>query len=199
MKLVAALSVCSLFFVLAEGDQPQPCNTPPLLEGEMAVLHLIKNNGWIGRFAYDSIGKRMYFDRSSFGMNRTLNELNILLFNESVGYRFYPDNRTCVKYPLLVPFTKFSIPRNATFGGKVYLGTSSVPAAGLLVSFWRSKVHGEFSQLTVTESGCVPVSELSNTKELGWVIESYFNLSLGISDPNVFVPPPECSHLNLNL
>ena len=42
----------------------------------------------------------------------------------------------CHKTELNEPFRPIRIPVNATFNGEFYLGTSSIPGAGVLVESW---------------------------------------------------------------
>ncbi|XP_067831798.1 ependymin-like isoform X3 [Heptranchias perlo] len=151
MKLLAALAICSLSFLVTEGGKPEPCSPPKLLEGNKVI---------------------------------------------AIMYRFHPQNRTCEKSALRTPFPEIAIPQNATFSGQVYIGGSSAPGEGVLANFWTFAVGDYFYGLTVTEFGCLLMSVFLQNKEGGWNLESFYDLTTGISDPSVFFPPSECNNLN---
>ncbi|XP_067877573.1 ependymin-like isoform X1 [Heterodontus francisci] len=196
MKLLAALFICSLFFLVTEGDKPAPCSSPMLLEGQIILFDQSKFYEEWAKFSYDSIQERMSAFKVVFlGPDKNLQVREILLFQESIQYIFYPQNKTCVKYPLRTPFQRIEIPRNATFTAQMYIGGSSSPKEGVLANVWNGDIDAGHYFLTFTEYGCLPVSEVFYSKT-GWISISFLNLTKGISDPTVFTPPPECSHLN---
>ncbi len=45
---------------------------------------------------------------------------------------------------------------------------------------------------TWTYEGCLPVSRLTFSEKYGDEILTFFNIVVGISDPNVFIPRREC-------
>jgi len=45
---------------------------------------------------------------------------------------------------------------------------------------------------TWTYQGCLPVSRVTVSEERGNEILSFFDVTVGISDPNVFIPRREC-------
>ncbi|XP_071334145.1 ependymin-like 1 isoform X1 [Trachinotus anak] len=50
---------------------------------------------------------------------------------------------------------------------------------------------GKF-MITYTEFGCIPVSAAFHTEQFGWMVLSYFNNVVGISDPGELNPPDFC-------
>ncbi|KAH3845984.1 hypothetical protein DPMN_088279 [Dreissena polymorpha] len=49
--------------------------------------------------------------------------------------------------------------------------------------------------IAVTSPTCVPVFAAYYNKEIGFLIENFFDIHAGISDPSVFIPPAECAGL----
>lgn len=45
---------------------------------------------------------------------------------------------------------------------------------------------------TWTYQGCLPVSRITFSEKYGNEILSFFDITVGISDPNVFIPRQEC-------
>ncbi|XP_020374008.1 mammalian ependymin-related protein 1 [Rhincodon typus] len=197
MKLLAALAICSSFFLVTARNKPQPCVGPKLLEGRMATFNPSKQYEVWSKFSFDGIGKRIYAENLVV-MDKGIKVFvwDFFLFKENVMYQFYPQNKTCVKNPLRVPFLPIAIPQNATFVTQLYIGGSSAPGEGMLANVWSGEVGTVHYMLTFTEVGCLPVSELYYIKETGWVTEMFYDLTTGIHNPTVFIPPAECSHLN---
>ncbi|XP_043538537.1 mammalian ependymin-related protein 1-like [Chiloscyllium plagiosum] len=197
MKLLAALAICSSFFLVTAKNQPQPCYGPKLLEGQMVTFDPSKHFEMWSKFAFDGIQKRIC-TKSVLMMDKgvKISVYNFLLYKENIMFQFYPQNNTCVKTPLRVPFLPIAIPRNATFVSQIYIGGSSAPREGILANVWSGEINTVHYMATFTEVGCLPVSEVIYTKETGWVTEMFYDLTTGISDPNVFIPPPKCLKLN---
>ncbi|XP_060711542.1 mammalian ependymin-related protein 1-like [Hemiscyllium ocellatum] len=197
MKLLAALAICSSFFLVTAMYQPQPCRGPNLLEGQMLTVDPSKHFEMWSKFAFDGTHKRIS-TKSVLLMEKgvKISVYNFLLYKQNIMYQFYPQNKTCVKLPLRVPFLPIAIPRNATFVSQIYIGGSSAPREGVLANVWRGEIDTVQYVATFTDVGCLPVSEVVYTKETGWVTELFYDLTLGISDPDVFIPPPNCLKLN---
>ncbi|XP_067831790.1 mammalian ependymin-related protein 1-like isoform X1 [Heptranchias perlo] len=197
MKLLAALAICSLSFLVTEGGKPEPCSPPKLLEGNKVILDPSKPFLEFGRFSYDAVQKRVYFGKQvMIGVEKFISVEEFFLFEQAIMYRFHPQNRTCEKSALRTPFPEIAIPQNATFSGQVYIGGSSAPGEGVLANTWTFAIGDDFYSLTVTEFGCLLVSVILQNKEGGWNLESFNNLTTGIKDPSVFFPPSECNNLN---
>ncbi|XP_072345518.1 ependymin-1-like isoform X2 [Scyliorhinus torazame] len=199
MKLLAAvLSCCSLsVLVVATEDTHRPCDLPKLLEGQEYLVNPMKGQTESMSFSYDAIQKRVYVARVAFtGSAMADPVLDYLLYNEAVIYQFYPKNGSCVKYPLHDPFRSFAIPKNATFVGQIYFGDSLDPGDRLLVDVWMGAFGSGYYSMTYTTHGCFPVSSIYASKEIGFKLESFTNLTKGIRDPDIFKPPPVCFQQN---
>ncbi|KAG7484890.1 hypothetical protein MATL_G00055230 [Megalops atlanticus] len=71
---------------------------------------------------------------------------------------------------------------------------SSGPGQGLLVNNWIGEVpetEGKYFT-TFTEFGCLPITSLYYTEKTGWILTSFFDLVIGIEDPQEFFPPDFC-------
>ncbi|XP_053475662.1 ependymin-like 1 [Ictalurus furcatus] len=193
---------CALLVFVAGGclaQKPRPCRSPPLLEGSLNVV--TQNGGYsaYGKYAYDSILRRIRLREVVRHDNETFITDVLLLYQEHVMYLINPKNKTCQKRELTSQFHPMKIPCNATLLGQVVLGSLSAPGEGLLVNSWSGETPKEKSQyfLTFTEFGCLPVSVLFNMPKTGWVVTNFFNIIRGIKDPSVFIPPPFCNNTTL--
>ncbi|XP_078393170.1 ependymin-like [Cetorhinus maximus] len=197
MKLLAALSICSLSFLVTVEGNPEPCESPKLLEGQMSSFNMTKGTGEFAKFAYDAVQKRIYALTTALFGGEKGQVVDIKLYQESVQYTFYLANRTCVKQPLQVPFEPIRVPDNAKFLSQMYVGSSASPREGLLANVWIVEGDSGFCVMTFTEYGCLPLSFLyRGSKDSGLNLDSFVDLTYGISDPNVFKPPAECLQQN---
>ncbi|XP_060711663.1 ependymin-like [Hemiscyllium ocellatum] len=195
--MATVLFICSLFFLGALGSAPKPCTSPDLLEGQKTVFdQSAELEG--GSFSYDAVQKRIFASKVTYFSNgTTLQEMEFLLFQESVRYQFYPESGKCVKSALHTPFQHIEVPSNATLIIQTYIGGSSDPQEGLLANIWNVETgDGVPYILTFTAFGCLPLSVNYYCKERGWIVESINGLTTGIRDPNVFIPPASCTQQN---
>ncbi|XP_072101671.1 ependymin-like, partial [Mobula birostris] len=136
--------------------------------------------------------KRLYKSAFVFrGGIQVWKQVDILLFQKSVKYQYFPHNRTCLKSPLRIPFPKFRVSKSAKFLSQLYVGSATIPKAGLLTNIWSKVEDNENYVTTFTDVKCLPQYR-AHFREDGWFSESFYNLTLGIRDPKVFIPPSEC-------
>ncbi|CAJ1086630.1 ependymin-like [Xyrichtys novacula] len=145
------------------------------------------------KFLYDALGERIRVFEIVTLDNKTVTQDILLHYREQVMYEIHDHNRTCKKSPLKVDFVPLGVPGDATLLAQSVLGDSSRPGEGLLVNSWKGKIPtGERMMITVTAFGCVPISFSQQTKEYGWLLTSYFDNVIGITDPELLNPPSYC-------
>uniref|UniRef100_A0A3P8W5M7 Ependymin-like n=1 Tax=Cynoglossus semilaevis TaxID=244447 RepID=A0A3P8W5M7_CYNSE len=172
MKQLAAVFVCLLAACLA--DKPQPCK---LFE--------------IGTFLYDAQDRKIRVGVLGKLGNQTFIHDLLLIYREGVMYEINDWNKTCKKWPLKADFHPLAIPKDAVLLGQVVIGSSSGPGQGLLVNTWTGDIGGTY-MMTVTEFGCIPVTTVQHTNKFGWIMTSFFNNIIGITDPSKLNPPDFC-------
>ncbi|KAG9340136.1 hypothetical protein JZ751_021855 [Albula glossodonta] len=146
------------------------------------------------RFSYDAFGERIRVRAGGIEHNKTFHVDLLMLFREEVMYEISHRNRTCKKMPLKAPFQAIEIPHDATLQAQVIIGSSSGPGQGLLVNNWMGKLpekKGDYF-LTYTEFGCIPITNLYHTTGNGYFLESFWDIVVGIEDPQEFFPPDFC-------
>ncbi|XP_005988944.1 ependymin-2-like [Latimeria chalumnae] len=196
MKALTALLTFGFLFLLTDGQKPKPCEGPLLLEGQFVVMDSSKKSVVMGKFSNDTILQRSRVVEEIFlEPNKTIKTEKILLYNMSTMYTINLETKSCNKTHLDTPFRKIEVPKDAEFVSQLVFGGSSDPREGLLVNIWKGTEHefGGYYQVSVTEFGCLPLSTLYLSEKTSWVITSYLNLTEGIEDPNVFVPPSFCN------
>ncbi|KAK7910185.1 hypothetical protein WMY93_014869 [Mugilogobius chulae] len=170
---------------------PKPCKSPALMTG--AFTFSTQNEAaWLyAGYEYDAFQQRMRIYETGYINNQSVTYDFLLHYAQGVVYQIDSKAKTCTKAPLADKFLPLGVPTNATLTGQVMLGAGG-PGEGLLVDTWHGYLEGLEYYVTVTEFGCIPVTELVRTKEFGWVILSYFNNVQGLIDPNALNPPPYC-------
>ncbi|CAB1351794.1 unnamed protein product [Coregonus sp. 'balchen'] len=174
------LLMCLAVGCLAQA--PHPCRSPPLLTGALSVANekFYANS----KYTYDAMGKRIRFKEIGSYENKTFGIDALLLFREGVMYMINHRNKTCTKERLKrEDFHPMEIPADAALLGQVILGSSSGPGQGLLVNTWYGEV--------ATPSG--KDKWMSTFTEFG-----FFNIVIGIMDPQEFFPPKFCQGAKLD-
>ncbi|XP_017277547.1 ependymin-2 [Kryptolebias marmoratus] len=193
-----------LFVCLAVGclaQRPKPCFSPPLLTGSLSVSSQSGKLMVYAKYTYDSIGQRIRLREVGNYGNKTFYSNVLLLYKYGVMYKLHYRNHTCCKKRLDRRFHPLMIPRNASFLGQAVLGSSSGPGQGVLVNTWFGDLHMRNKTAkylsTVTEFGCIPISTLFYSPNREWVVTSFFNNVIGISEPQDLIPPAFCEGAQL--
>jgi len=103
-------------------------------------------------------------------------------------------SRSCTIYNTDGTFYRHDIDPRANFTGYEYIGSS--PAA-LELSQWETRNFPFRDTIahryqTFTTSQCVPVRDDKYAQAFGFMYEEFSNVVLGIGDPNIFIPNPNC-------
>ncbi|XP_029382364.1 ependymin-like 1 [Echeneis naucrates] len=191
MKLLIVLT-CFLVGCLAH--KPLPCTSPPLLTGSFSVSSQNEKLWAYSPYIYDALGQRLRIKEIGTYNNKSFSYDALLLFRENAIYQIFKNNRTCKKSPFKADFQPLGVPNSASLLGQFVLGSSSGPGEGLLVNSWTGKLPdiGVEYLYTFTEFGCIPVSTVYHTVDYGWMLTSFFNNVIGITDPSQLNPPDFC-------
>ncbi|CAH1261898.1 EPDR1 [Branchiostoma lanceolatum] len=173
----------------------QPCSPPPLWEARISRIDPEKRFSERARISYDATNRRI----------RVIEEVNIrddkeyfdvlYIHNTEPGteYRFNLKTKECNKKEIEDAWRPFEVPPNSTFLGESYIGTGAVPGAGVQTQLWDKAFESGDKYFGVyTVVGCIPIQEEFYSRRTGLVTSTFFDVTAGISDPNVFIPPREC-------
>ncbi|CAM4669441.1 unnamed protein product [Leuciscus chuanchicus] len=200
MKILFLIPVCLSLILSICAQKPEPCKSPPLLEGALTAFIPGHHLRVFEKFSYDAYGQNVRVLASGKDGNETFFVDRLLLFREGVNYEIHYRNQTCIKTALKVPFRHIGVPHDAHFLTQMVLGSSSILGQGLLVNNWNGTAQEtkENYLLTFTAFGCVPLYTIDFTQkgELS-VMTSFFDLVEGIEDPNVFIPPSFCDSVEV--
>ncbi|KAJ8372074.1 hypothetical protein AAFF_G00294880 [Aldrovandia affinis] len=196
---VSVLAFICLCLALHTGAHTPPCRPALPLAGGFSVLQLNENIwGIFGKYNYDAAGERLRFFEIGTHTNQTLQVDILMLFKEGTMYEINWKNLSCKKEALGTAFQPAEIPLNARHLGQLTIGMASSPGQSLVANSWGGQVKElQVKYITsVTEPGCLPVSNLYHTKETGWMIAS-FNSHTVMEDLEVFSPPAFCQTAEL--
>jgi len=200
MKTLPVLMVC-LTALAVSAQRPHPCRSPPLLTGDLTVSTQSERLWAYAKFMYDALGQKVRMWEMGTYDNKNFTVDTLLLFREGVMYVINWQKQSCTKEALKTRFHPLAVPKDASLLGQAVLGSSSGPGQGLLVNTWQGDVHMKNQTLpymfTVTEFGCIPVSSVVRTDELGWTLTSFFNNVIGITDPQALNPPSFCDGVEM--
>lgn len=190
MKVLVILAVV----VGAAFAQVQPtCQGPKEFESVLVEINPNRKTERLARLSYDTQFQRIRIKeevREGTGQEEFYDEL--FLHEQQIGYRLNLKTKKCDKFSLKEPFPFIGVPSDAHFDGEGYIGTSGVVGAGVLVDLYTADTQRGRYAGTWTQIDCFPVSDTYISRRTGIVHWSFFDVTLGISDPNVFIPPPEC-------
>jgi len=190
--------VIALFCVVAVVAQhPRHCNAPAEFEAHAFEWDTKMQFMLRGHFVYDSRLERTALYEEV--VNGTDDEFyhTIHLFRERRTYRYNLQSKVCTVQALNRPFHRIHIPHNSTFVGDAIVGTNAFANSGVLTTHWE--MHSDtdpkfrwYGVFTDRDVGCVPVLDQYSDATIGTVHNRFFDVVLGISDPNIFVPDEAC-------
>ncbi|KAG5853228.1 hypothetical protein ANANG_G00070860 [Anguilla anguilla] len=199
MQAPALAFLCLCLAGSSWAQKPRPCASPPLQVGSFSSMDGKGNLATYGKYRYDALGQKVRFSQMRTYENRTTTVDLLVLFNERVLYQIDWLRFSCKKKALSSEFQPMEVPRDATLMGQVVVGTASAFGQGLLVNTWvghDAEKNGTYMAV-FTGIGCLPVSAMYHKEETGWTMLSFFNILLGIDDPQVFFPPAFCKYAPL--
>jgi len=193
--MFAVLVLCLLGFVAAQ--PPRPCTTPPQWEANIFDINEQQRFMVRGRLSYDAVYHReRLVEEVDVGRQDDFYD-TIALFDLQTEYIYNFRARNCTRRRLTRAWRDFGIRPDATSRGEAYVGTSALPGSGVLVTLWSSNHTGPANDTvrtfgTWTYQACLPVRRVSHSSAYGRSELSFFDVTAGIHDPNVFIPRPEC-------
>ncbi|XP_035699305.1 mammalian ependymin-related protein 1-like isoform X2 [Branchiostoma floridae] len=185
-----------LLAAAAYGQVPEPCRAPSVFESNIGMQDSTRGSYVRAKLSYDRYNMRIRrIEEVDERMEKEFFDV-LYLLNTMPGkeYRFNLRTKQCVTRELNYAFRPIEIPPNATHMGDFTIGTKGAPHEGVEVSLWgdRNREEGAEWVGSFTSTGCVPVSDMFYSNRTGRVTTEFFDVTLGIADANVFIPPREC-------
>ncbi|XP_065809447.1 uncharacterized protein [Labrus bergylta] len=116
----------------------------------------------------------------------------IFLYQSLVMFQIDQKTKDCSKIALTEAWDPFDIPANSTFEDQYIIGG---PGDNVEVQEWSDRKPARQHETWVgvyTLKDCYPVQETYVRNSSVTTSTRFFNLQLGISDPDVFTPPSTC-------
>jgi len=189
-----------LFAAAVYAQHPRHCESPWEMESHVLEWDLKEQWGLRAHFVYDARNERTATIEEV--RNGTDDEFfhTIRLHREHAAYYINLKSKVCTSERLDRPFRRIEIPRDAHFRGEAIVGTNAFPDAGVLTTHWehhnKSPKWEWYGVYTDGDIGCVPVLDHYHDDQIGSVETRFFDVVLGIGDPNVFIPPSHCPRPN---
>ncbi|XP_019903680.1 ependymin [Esox lucius] len=196
--LLLTVSLCLAAGSLAK--EPHPCKSPPLLEGSLALAILKEKTFGVERFAYNAFDERVHVRVLLDIDNKTIYSDTLILYKEGIAFEIFRHNQTCKKVPFKDHWKPVEIPKDAKFQSQVIIGSFSAPGDGLLVNNWSGEVAESPVKylITFTEFGCLPVHGWYDMPDQTLLSMSFYDIVIGVEDPDIFIPPSFCDKVELN-
>jgi hypothetical protein len=193
MKAVLFLALALALAVAVTAQEPPRCRSPREFESRIVEIDPKREFEVRAHYAYDFVNERT----SAFEEVRNASGRDffhrIHLYREKKGYWINLKNGQCSVETITWPFHRIEVPENATFVDQFEIGTDAVPNAGVLCNAWEDKMSHARWFGTFTARDCLPVDENFRSQETGFIHNAFYDVVLGISDPNIFIPPSQCT------
>lgn len=195
MRLVLVwVSLLGLSLGASLDHKLKPCRSPSVKSGAITLLTQNEAAFFNVIFAYDEKLQRIRMFEAGTYHNQSFTNNVLLLYTEGVMYEINSTASTCVKKPLKTDVQPLRVPFGANLLGKYVVGSNSRPEEGLALSTWIGHAPdvGVNYLMTVTNVGCVPISNMYQTREHSWVTLSFMNIDTDAVASNALDPPSFC-------
>ncbi|XP_065832922.1 mammalian ependymin-related protein 1-like [Oscarella lobularis] len=193
MRTELVLLACLASLVAAQ--EPQRCVAISQFEARETSFDFERRFEREAKFGYDAPNERFY-RYEELNENATRNFYHeIFLHQERAFYRIDLKTRACQRFPLERPFYPIAVPPDARYYASRYLGSSAIAKANLLTTVWVGEDEERHFgyEMVFTERECLPVHVTRFFRESRSMERStFFDATLGITDPTGFEVPPEC-------
>ncbi len=121
---------------IAVAQPPRPCTSPPQWEGRIFDTNEQQRATLTGRVSYDSVYHRIRIvETIEAGSQETVLDV-LTLYDTRVEFVYNIRYRNCTRRQVTGPWRDFGILPTDRSYGEAYIGTSSLPSAGILVTTW---------------------------------------------------------------
>ncbi|CAF1073955.1 unnamed protein product [Rotaria sordida] len=182
---------------IAVAQQPRPCTSPSQWEGRIFDSNEKQKATLRGRTSYDSTYHRIRIVETIDVGSEEIAVDVLALYDANIEFVYDLKSHNCTRREIIQPWRDFGILPDARSYGEAYIGSSARPDTGLLITIWGGNLTLPTNETlryvgTWTHQGCLPVSRTTYSEKYGNEILSFYDLTVGISDPNVFIPRREC-------
>ncbi|KAM7379800.1 hypothetical protein PAMP_005325 [Pampus punctatissimus] len=193
--LLAAAGASALRFGQLDVSPPAagPCLAPLQWEGRWVLYDHSTGRNSRAAVSYDSQNQRIRVlqqHKKHTPCQRFFEY--IYLYQSMVMFQIDQKTKQCSKIALTEAWDPFDIPNNSTFEDQYIIGG---PGDNVEVQEWSDRKPARQHETWVgvyTLKDCYPVQETYTRNSSVTTSTRFFDLQLGISDPDVFTPPSTC-------
>jgi len=194
------MKVFCLFLValgLINAQKQPSCDAPQQWQASLRRFDQTRQVSTFGSYYYDAVNERIS-EMENVENKELLTRLWVIEL-----WRAFPPTRysinmsetpnTCIKEPLTIPFT--FIGSGAQYDDDTYFGCGGWPDGGFEAFNSQNNTVNGTLHMTFSTRGCIPIQATrirNNTNPVDITNYYWSNVVLGIANPNVFVPPPQC-------
>ncbi|XP_067653502.1 mammalian ependymin-related protein 1-like [Haliotis asinina] len=193
------IAVYALLVAFASAD---PCCTPDQWEGIAgsivgSVTNGITTSAQSTTFvSYDFTNMKLASNTTTVVDGMTYRNMTIIDYNKKLMYQYNEMTGVCAVTEFDQPFKKACVPDNAKELGNFYYGAADNM---LKATSYMIKQDPFTAYVSMTATGCIPISEVAygNLGTTAVMTSTGFvNITPGIKNPSVFVPPTACDEPN---
>ncbi|CAL1580684.1 unnamed protein product [Knipowitschia caucasica] len=192
--LLLLLLSAALSWELRAQAAPSPCLAPAQWEGRWVQYDHSTGRNTRAAVSYDGLNQRLRVLQQHKKHTPCQRYFEfIYLFQSAVLFQIDQKTKECSKLALLQAWDPFDIPDNSTYEDEYTVGG---PGDSMEVQEWSDRKPARQHESWVgmyTVKDCYPVQETYTQNASLTTSTRFFDLRLGISDPQVFTPPPTCT------
>ncbi|XP_032387003.1 mammalian ependymin-related protein 1 [Etheostoma spectabile] len=170
-----------------------PCLAPPQWEGSWVLYDHSTGRNNRAAVSYDGLNHRIRILQQNKKHTPCQKFFEyIYLYQSMVMFQIDQKTKDCSKVALTEDWDPFDIPDNSTFEDQYIIGG---PGDNVEVQEWSDRKPARRHETWVgvyTVKDCYPVQETYVRNSSVTTSTRFFNLRLGIRDPDVFTPPSTC-------
>jgi len=196
MKSIVCVCV-AIVACLALAHASEKCETPPTWEARIVYSDPDRAWGIHAHHSQDGEGERVSVYEEIEDFHEQKRDYFHRIWHYKTGYHYKYDlqRKNCTYWKHEYEFRPIHIPDSAKFITDLYVGSAAIEGGSTEVGYWYDQFwHPQVGQWEAefTLRGCVPVREWYEDTDQGIIYQGWYNVVLGISDPSIFDPYPNC-------
>ncbi|XP_062609053.1 mammalian ependymin-related protein 1-like [Saccostrea cucullata] len=186
--VVVCMLVCAV-----SAQAPVPCSSPPQWEGREIRVDPSQKYEEKRFLAYDETQQReRIMTEIEIGSEKKLYDI-LILHRENKMYAVDFLTKKCNITTINRPFRPRGVIPGSKFEGEVVIGAAAIPNESVTVLAFSGNFTGEAYTGLVSSPDCFPIQNIHFSQKYGFEQSTYYDIKVGISDPQLFLPPRECT------
>nr|XP_011413901.2 mammalian ependymin-related protein 1 [Crassostrea gigas] len=187
------LAVLCLSVAAVSAQAPVPCSSPPQWEAREIRVDPSQKYEEKRFLVYDETMQReRIMTEIEIGSEKEIYDI-LILHRENKMYIVDFKTKKCNITAISRPFRPRGVIPGAKFEGEVVIGAAAIPNEHVNVLAFSGNFTGEAYTGLVSSPDCFPIQNIHFSQKYGFEQSTYYDLKVGISDPELFIPPRECA------